>query len=189
MYGSQVRNPHLNHTRTSPNPHLILTLSEVTESMVLFVCGVIAFAYVLELCVWTKWLWEGTAVQEALQYKSRTSPGCMLGRYLLPLCLLGCYRTYIVIDSAIAVSQNMKRNVDQLKKLADFLPASDDMARIRTGLFDIVSRQVSHSHQILTSSSPHPQNPHITLSTERERGQETPVGYHVRSLRGRAVQD
>ena len=110
------------------------------ESMALFLCGILSSAYVLELCVWTKWLWEGTRLKEMLQYTSRISPGCKLGRYLVPLCCLGCLRTYAVIDAAIALAGHMRRNVDQLKRLADFLPPSEDMTRIRTELHEIVRR-------------------------------------------------
>ena len=110
------------------------------EAMALFLCFIVLFTYVLELLVWTKWLWEGTQLMEVLQYTSIISPGCKLGRFLYPLCCLGCWRTYTVINAAINVANHMRRNVDQLKKLADFLPPSEDMARIRTELHAIVSR-------------------------------------------------
>ena len=109
-------------------------------AMALFLCFIVLFAYILELLVWTKWLWEGTRLMEVLQYTSIISPGCKLGRFLFPLCCLGCWRTYAVIDTAISVANHMRRNVDLLLKLADFLPPSDDMARIRTELHAIVSR-------------------------------------------------
>eukprot|EP01043_Picozoa_sp_COSAG02_P010818 COSAG02_NODE_389_length_23251_cov_259.067640_10_plen_1328_part_00 len=108
------------------------------EFMALFLGWLVLFAYVLELLVWTKWLWEGTQLKEMLQYTSSISPGCKLGRYLYPLCCLGCWRAYALIDAAIRLANHMRRNVDQLKKLADFLPPSEDMARIRTGLHEIV---------------------------------------------------
>ncbi len=114
------------------------TLVWQPETMALFLCCLLLVAYILELLVWTKWLWEGTWLKEMLLYTSRLSPGCKLGRYLYPLCCLGCSRTYAVIDAAIGLANHMKRNVDQLKKLVDFLPPSEDMARIRTGLHEIV---------------------------------------------------